>query len=208
VAWFNELNLDPKYLDFIARDQNTSWRLIKLAAENPLDRSLQDAVEKMLRGYAGEILAQSSIASLLPGFRVAQRQKGVLGSVLDFMLIEPGGLGRLRGLEVKAWRKDIWDAIGSGLHKRHVSQQALTDLESTGLDMLDSLTQQMSSSRAATKAQPFLMISDQVAPATIREMMQHFGNAEHGLRPVVLQFSESALDAVIEQLRTGLLEGL
>jgi hypothetical protein len=207
VAWFNELNLDPKYLDFIARDPNASWRLLKAAAENPFDRSLQDAVDKMLRGYAGEILAQSVIKRFLPG-HVAHRQVGVPGTVLDTLLEEPGRLGRMRGVEVKAWKQEIWDAIGTGLRKRRVSHQALTDTEKLGLEMLDGLTWQLSSGRAATKTQPILMVSDKVNQATLNELMLHFGRSERGLRPDVLQFSESALDDLIQRLRAGLLEAL
>lgn len=203
VAWFNELDLDVKKLDFIARDKGAPWRLFKRAWENPWNTELQEQAEKALRGYAGEMLAEELIPELLPRYRIASRQQKMGSSIIDFLLKEPGRLGRTPGLEVKAWHKDMWDAIGSGLYKRRVSHQAMEDVEALGLEWLDDLSTQLNNAKAATKAEPFLVMSNAATQRTINEMLIHF--KAQGLKPQILQFDEAALDKLVKQLGLGLL---
>jgi hypothetical protein len=202
VAWFNELDLDVSKLDFIARDEKAPWRLFKKAWDYPWDATVQDLAEKALRGYGGEMLAEGLIPKLLPGYK-ALRQQAVRKSIIDFLLEEPGRLGRTPGLEVKAWRKDIWDAIGSGLYKRRrISHQAMTDIEALALNWLDNLTTQLNNAKAATKAEPFLMMSNVATKQTVNEMMLHF--KAQALKPQILPFDEAALDKLVKELGTGL----
>ena len=202
VAWFNELDLDVKKLDFIARDKNAPWRLFKRASEDPWNTALQEVAEKALRGYGGEMLAEELIPKLLPGYKVAGRQVPMGKSILDFLLSEPGRLGRTAGLEAKAWRQEIWDAVGSGLYKRRVSHQAMTDTEALALDMLDGLTTQLGNAKAAAKAEPFLAISNAASKQTLNEMMLNF--KAQGLKPQILPFDEATLDKLVKELGTGL----
>ncbi len=203
IAWLNDLDLTLPRLDFMARDPNCPWRLFKRAAENPFDTAAQDAAAKALRGYGGEMLAEELIPKLLPRFTIAGRQAAMRTSVIDFLLGAPGRTRVTHGLEVKAWSKEIWDDIGTTLYKRRVSHKAMTDSEAMVVEWFDGLSGQLENAKKASKgAEPFLMIPKSASQKTVDEMMHHFRSK--GVDPEILQFDETALNAIIRELATGL----
>jgi hypothetical protein len=202
IGWLNDLDLDPKAIDFMGRDPKCPWDLFKRAAENPLDLKLQDLAQKAIRGYAGEMLAGESLAKLLPRFGIVGRQVRMGSSILDFQVRAPGRMGVTPGLEVKAWRPSVWDDIASAILKRVSSHKAMTADEAMVIDWFDGLVDQLKNAKSAQRAEPYLMMSNAVTKRT-REIIKRYLWGKN-LDPELLLFDQSALDQMIHNLSTGL----
>jgi hypothetical protein len=167
VPWFNELDLDIKRLDFLARDANTPWRLFKKVLDNPFDTAAREALDKALRGAAGEMLAAELLPTMLPQFTLAGRQAAMRSSILDFLLRAPGRTGSTVGLEVKAWNKAVWDTT-SARALQAASHKAMTP-EQLAIEMFDGLVGQLKTRRTPRLVLIVMMMTKSASQTTLDE---------------------------------------
>lgn len=167
LVWLRGRSLTPDDLDFLARDPHTPWRDYMLASLDPSDVGRIKRALRGTRGAGAEIVVGEEASTLVPGFRVNQRQVPARSSEIDYELISTDGLARRRPLEVKGWTSRQWQR-SLDAHTRRIGGETLTDsMEIAGARSIDkTITQLTDAATIASRGEaPMLAVTDAMTAA-------------------------------------------
>jgi hypothetical protein len=191
-----------EYLNFMARNEKTTWRLFRRAAAEPGDFHVQLRAREQLRGIAVEMLTERDARKLFPGFRLTGRQvKMKEGHIIDNELTAMNGLRLQHGVEVKGWSKDKWRVA---LDAWEAQQQAkkLTERQERLMKQLQRLIDQLTDAAKPPRGPPFLVITDKLSEPS-KEKLRIFLR-KSAPETLVIRVEEAQILEKTKQLRAAL----
>jgi hypothetical protein len=202
LGWLRSTGLTLEELNFMARNEKTTWRLFQQAAANPGDLKAQLRARERLRGIAGEMVTESDARQLFPGHRMTGRQvKLEEGHVIDYELTSMDGSRTRRGVEVKGWNEKRWrkalDAwrANQGAMKLDNEQEAL-------VKQLKHLLKQLADAAKAPREKPFLVTTDKLSGPTKAKLADFLQDKAPGTQHI--QVEEAKMLEKTKQLRAAL----
>ncbi|WP_143195733.1 hypothetical protein [Archangium sp. Cb G35] len=202
LVWLRSTGLTLNYLNFMARNEKTAWKLFQKAAAEPWNLAVQRRAREQLRGIAMEMLTERNAQKLFPGFRLTGRQVPLEGGhVIDNEITAMIGLRLQHGVEAKGWNKDRWrmalDAWRAGQRgsKLDKQQRALAK-------QLQHLLDQLADAAKAPRGDPFLVITDKLSGPT-REKLTDFLQ-RNARRTRVIEVEEAQILETTKQFRAAL----
>jgi hypothetical protein len=203
LAWLRSTGLTGDDLNFLARDEDTPWKLFKKAAAEPGNRDMQLKARRRLRGIAGEMVTERAAQKLFPGYRLKGRQVamgGEEGSVIDFELVAADGSIH-RGVEVKGWTSQTWR---DALQAWEASKKVATKLDAGQgklMQQLERVSKQLKNAATKPRGDPFLMVSDKLSKKS-RNILLDFLEENAGGTQVGL-VGEAEMLATTKRLRAA-----
>jgi very-short-patch-repair endonuclease len=163
LAWLNRTSLADETIDFLGRDDRTSWDLLRRAVEDPGGRNVMRSFRTAARGAGAEMVAAGEAEKL--GTRV-RRQVPMGTSELDFEITS----GRRRfGFEVKGWTPDTWEeALDAAILR--LNKKGLTEAQRKVVEKIDRMLKQLADAKAATGSMPYLGVTDALSEARLKQL--------------------------------------
>ncbi|HYO73031.1 MAG TPA: hypothetical protein VEU33_43915 [Archangium sp.] len=201
LGWLRSTGLTLEYLNFMARNEKTAWRLFRRAAAEPGNLKVQLQAREQLRGIAVEMLTERNAQKLLPDFRLTGRQvKMAGGHVIDDVVTAITGSKLQHGVEAKGWNKDRWRMALNAWDAKQ-SAQMLTQQQAALVNQLQHLLDQLADAAKAPRGNPFLVITDKLS-GPIRARLDIFlGKNARGTK--IIQVEETQILEQTKQLRAA-----
>ncbi|PTL84589.1 hypothetical protein [Vitiosangium sp. GDMCC 1.1324] len=202
LGWLRSIGLTMDYLNFMARNEKTAWRLFRRAAAEPWNLKVQLQAREQLRGIAVEMLTERNAQKLFPGFRLTGRQvKMKAGHIIDNVLTAMTGSKLQHGVEVKGWNENRWRrALDSWL-----TQEAgikLNEQQAALVKQLQHLLNQLADAAKAPHGQPFLVSTDNLSGPTRAKLLDFLFKHSPGTK--LIQVEEAQILQQTKQLRAAL----
>ena len=201
LAWLRKTNItkDMNYLNTLASDPMTPWRLFRRAATSKGYWSTLWARVK-IRGISGEIASESALARSLPGHSIQGTQVRMGNSIIDYS-VKAGKL--TKGVEVKGWTKKVWERALGVFKKRAKNLIPLTEKEKNIIKKMDHMIKQLKDIRATTGQKPILSVSD-VVTGDIQKSLIPILRKETGGSVTLIKMTEADIVNIGRKIRTAL----
>ncbi len=201
LGWLSSTPLTVEDFNFLAKDKNTNWQQLHLAATEPGDRKLQLQVRSLLRGIAGELVTERASQQLFPGYRITGRQVALEGgAIADFELMASDGSIR-HAVEVKGWTSDTWR---KALKAWQATRDAAFELDAEQdilVKQLWNAAKQLKDAARAPRGKPFLICSNKLkgeARVNLDDFLQ-----ENALEVQIKLIEEADMLSTTKRLRTA-----
>jgi hypothetical protein len=202
LSWLRSTGLTLEDLNFMARNEKTTWRLFQQAAAEPGNLKVQLRAREKLRGIAVETLTERNARKLFPGFRLTGRQvKMEKGHIIDNVLTARTGARLQHGVEVKGWNEERWRKaldvwlVRQGSTKLDEKQKAL-------VKQLQHLLDQLADAATAPRGQPFLVMTDKLSGPTRFKLLRFL--KENAPDVLIVHIEEAKILETTTQLRAAL----
>lgn len=211
LAWLRTTRLAIDDLDFLACDPKAPWDLLRRAAANPNDRSLQILARTRLRGIAGEMVTARSATKIFPAHHLTNRQVALpAGHIIDYELTATNGTGLRHAVEVKSWTRDVWrnalntwQKAGSPMSAEdmRIAAAKLPDDEALLMRQLAGLVAQLKDAESTPHGIPFLVVTSGLSVPTSTNLTRFLTKVTPGAE--VRLISEEEILATSRRLRTA-----
>ncbi|WP_309892110.1 hypothetical protein, partial [Archangium sp.] len=202
LGWLRSTGLTMEELNFMARDEKTTWALFQQAAAEPGNLKAQLRARERLRGIAGELVTESDARKLFPGHRMTGRQvKLEEGHVIDYELTSMDGSRIRRGVEVKGWNEKRWRKALDTWEAREGSMTL--DKEQRALvNQLQRLIDQLVDAAKTPRGNSFLVSTDKLSKPTQVKLLDFLRENTRGT--LLIQVDEAKMLEKTKQLRAAL----
>ena len=189
------------YLNFMARNEKTAWKLFQKAAAEPWNLVVQRRAREQLRGIAMEMLTERNAQKLFPGFRLTGRQVPLEGGhVIDNEITAMLGLRLQHGVEAKGWNKDRWRMALNAWDARQ-GTQTINEQQAALANQLQHLLEQLADAAKAPRGKPFLVITDKLSGPTKARLLDFLFNHSPGTQ--VIEVEEARILEETKRLRAA-----
>jgi len=154
------------------------------------------------RGAAAEMEAGERAGTLVPGWRVADRQVATGSSELDYTLRATDRTGRVRGMEVKGATREAWQSGIEAYPQRNAP--GLSREVKGSADAMERMIKQLKDAAAIPRSEtPVLVITKKIRAEDLEELRRILRRRVN--REVEIVFlEESTITARSGSLREGL----
>jgi hypothetical protein len=202
LSWLRSTGLTLEDLNFMARNEKTTWGLFRSAAAEPGNWAKQRQAREQLRGIAVEMLTERNARKLFPGYRMTGRQvKMKEGHIIDNELTAMSGSRLQHGVEAKGWNENRWrTALDAWFAKQ--DGKKLNEQQEGLVKQLQRLLDQLKDAANAPRGKPFLVSTDDMSGPMMLKLRRFLKGNAPGTK--LIQLEEAQILETTKQLRAAL----